>query len=251
MLTKNFLRLVRRQNQGFVVIRRHLHQPNQFRYAKTAPFYQYQGHFCTDSKENASKDGEEKKEQTENVQENTENIADEAEAVDPEINQYKERIEKLESELKQTKDRLMLEFADTENLRKRHLKEIKNTQQYAIQSFAKQLLDVSDNLKRALESITPPESEFRESNAESKPDAFSTLFEGVQMTQKDLEKVFEKNNLIEFGKIGETFDPNIHNAMFNLPANEEGDKGKIGQILKTGFKFGDRTLRHADVGVYN
>lgn len=161
-----------------------------------------------------------------------------------EENEDKIRIKTLEEELKDMKNNYLRELAETENIRKRNFKEVENVRNYSIQSFAKQLLEVGDNLKRAVESVPQDIIESKEVDPN-----LSSLFDGVKMTQKELEKVLQKNKVVEYGLVGEKFDPNLHNALFNME-DETKEKGTIGQVLKTGFKFGERVLRPADVGIF-
>lgn len=166
------------------------------------------------------------------------------ETVVVEENEDKIRIKTLEEELKDMKNNYLRELAETENIRKRNFKEVENVRNYSIQSFAKQLLEVGDNLKRAVESVPQDIIESKEVDPN-----LSSLFDGVKMTQKELEKVLQKNKVVEYGLVGEKFDPNLHNALFNME-DETKEKGTIGQVLKTGFKFGERVLRPADVGIF-
>jgi molecular chaperone GrpE len=101
-------------------------------------------------------------------------------------------------------------------------------------------LDVSDNLSRALESV--PEEE-KEKNA-----VLSNLYEGIQMTQAGLLKAFEKNGLICYGEVGDVFDPNKYEALFEYP-DPEKKAGSVGQVMKKGFMLNDRVVRLAEVGV--
>mmetsp|Transcript_20937 Transcript_20937/g.25402 ORF Transcript_20937/g.25402 Transcript_20937/m.25402 type:complete len:239 (+) Transcript_20937:175-891(+) len=120
--------------------------------------------------------------------------------------------ERYEAEMKESKDHLLRALAEVENTRQRSLRDVENARKYSIQSFAKQLLDVADNLNRAMESI--PEEKIKEENAD---ESLIALYQGVGMTQKELQKIFNANSISEFGEVGEKFDPNFHEAMFQAP----------------------------------
>lgn len=153
------------------------------------------------------------------------------------------REEQLEAEVKNLKDQLLRGLAEQENTRRIAQRDMESAKQFAIKSFAKSLLDVSDNLTRALESVPEDARADKDGNP-----VLANLYEGIQMTDKGLEKAFEMNGLIKYGKVGEKFDPNTHEALFEY---EDPDKeaGTIGQVMKSGFVLNKRVLRPAEVGV--
>jgi molecular chaperone GrpE len=152
-----------------------------------------------------------------------------------------DQIEELKTEKAQLKDRWMRALAETENVRTIAARDVKNSRQFAISSFAKSLLDVPDNLSRALESAE---------KAEDKSKDLEVLLQGVQMTDTLLTKAFESNQLIQYGAVGDEFDPNVHEALFNY-ADTTGqmEPGTVGQILKCGYSLNDRNIRICQVGV--
>eukprot|EP00924_Labyrinthula_sp_SR-Ha-C_P014381 augustus_masked-scaffold_20-processed-gene-4.12-mRNA-1 protein AED:0.16 eAED:0.16 QI:0/-1/0/1/-1/1/1/0/217 len=163
-------------------------------------------------------------------------IEDETQSNESEL---EEKIKELEKEVKESKNKILLGMADAENARKRHRDEIASTRKFAIQKFAKQLLDVSDNLSRALQFV--PEEKLQEN-----PD-LKNLFQGVDLTRKELIKVFENNKLVEYGTAGDEFDANLHQAVQNIKAEEGDGKTVIDQVYQTGFKLDDRVIRPAQV----
>ncbi len=139
------------------------------------------------------------------------------------------------------KDRVLRTLAEMENLRRRTEREVADARVYGIASFARDVLAVADNMHRALEAIGP---ELREA-ADPKVKA---LIEGVELTERELLKSLEKNGVKKFSPRGEKFDPNVHQAMYeiqdaNLPP------GSVGQVIQAGYMIGDRVLRPALVGV--
>ena len=147
----------------------------------------------------------------------------------------------LEREHAETKDRLLRALAEMENLRKRTDREIAESRLYSLTSFARDLLVVADNMRRALDAITP---ELR-SNAEGGVKAF---IEGVELTERELLKALEKNGVRQFTPQGEKFDPNVHQAMFEIP-DATVPAGSVVQVVQPGYMLGDRVLRPALVGV--
>ena len=151
-----------------------------------------------------------------------------------------EVIAKLNEENKQLKDKLMRTIADMENLRQRTKREKTDTAKYAVSKFAGDILGVSDNLHRAFEHV---EADKLEDNPDLK-----TLYEGVEMTERELEKVLERHGITRLSPEGERFDPNLHQAMFKIP-NPDVPEGTVLQVVQAGYVIGDRLLRSAMVGV--
>ena len=151
--------------------------------------------------------------------------------------------EKLENEVKELKDQLLRALAEADNTRRIAKRDVASARNFAVTSFAKSLLETSDNLTRAMEAV--PE-EYR-LDTENHP-VLATLYEGIQMTDSNLTKAFAKNGLIKFGEVGETFDPNKHEALFEYP-DPNLTPGSIGQVMKVGFTLNERVIRSAEVGV--
>lgn len=158
-------------------------------------------------------------------------------------NEQETKITQLESQIKDLKDNLLRSLAEQENTRRIAARDVANAKSYAISSFAKSLLDTSDNLTRALESVPPELRDDRDSHP-----VLANLYEGISMTDEGLNKAFAKNGLAKFGARGEKFDPNLHEALFEYP-DPECEAGNIGQVMKVGFMLNNRVLRPAEVGV--
>jgi molecular chaperone GrpE len=152
------------------------------------------------------------------------------------------KAEQLETEIKSLKDQLLRSLADQDNTRRIAQRDIEAARQFAIKSFAKSLLDVSDNLSRALEAVPKDEVE------QAKGTTLATLYEGIEMTERGLTKAFEMNGLVKFGAEGEPFDPNQHEALFEYP-DPSKTPGTVGQVMKAGFMLNKRVLRPAEVGI--
>ncbi|MCW2308793.1 nucleotide exchange factor GrpE [Rhodobium gokarnense] len=147
----------------------------------------------------------------------------------------------LSEENAKLKDQLLRTLAEMENLRKRTGKELRDARDYAASSFARDMLTVSDNLRRALDAVG---AEARE-GADA---AFSGLLEGVEMTERDMLKTLEKHGVKKLDPAGEKFDPNLHQAMFEVP-NPDVPSGTVVQVVQSGYVIGERVLRPAMVGV--
>ena len=139
------------------------------------------------------------------------------------------------------KDRLLRTLAEMENLRKRTEREVADSRLYSVAAFARDLLVVADNMRRALDAVTP---ELR-SNAQSGAKA---LIDGVELTERELLKALEKNGVRQFTPQGEKFDPNRHQAMFEIP-DATVPAGSVVQVVQPGYMIGERVLRPAMVGV--
>jgi molecular chaperone GrpE len=147
----------------------------------------------------------------------------------------------LEREHAEMKDRLLRTLAEMENLRKRTEREIADSRLYSVASFARDMLNVADNMRRALEAVP----------AELRADADASvkaLIEGVDLTERELQKALEKNGIRQFSPQGEKFDPNLHQAMFEVP-DPTVPAGSVVQVVQPGYMIGERMLRPALVGV--
>lgn len=147
----------------------------------------------------------------------------------------------LTAELGEAKDRLLRTLAEMENLRRRTEKEVKDARDYAVTAFARDLLTVADNFDRALSHVP---AELRESEASGG----KALVEGVELTGRELLKTLEKHGVKKLSPLGERFDPNLHQAMFEIP-NDAIPAGTVLQVMQDGFAIGGRVLRPALVGV--
>ncbi|MFN3855985.1 MAG: nucleotide exchange factor GrpE [Phreatobacter sp.] len=149
-------------------------------------------------------------------------------------------LEEARAEAAGMKDRLLRTLAEMENLRKRTEREVADARTYAISAFARDLLTVADNFRRAFESL-PKDS----LPAEGPVRAFA---DGVDLTERELLKILEKHGVRRIEPDGQKFDPNLHQAMFELP-NDQVPSGTVVQTVQAGYVIGERVLRPALVGV--
>ncbi|XP_045690047.1 grpE protein homolog 1, mitochondrial [Phyllostomus hastatus] len=148
---------------------------------------------------------------------------------------------KLEEQLKEATEKYKRALADTENLRQRTQKLVEEAKLYGIQAFCKDLLEVADILEKATQSV--PKEEISEDNPHLK-----NLYEGLVMTELQIQKVFTKHGLLRLDPVGAKFDPYEHEALFHAPA-EGQEPGTVALVNKVGYKLHGRTLRPALVGV--
>jgi molecular chaperone GrpE len=147
----------------------------------------------------------------------------------------------LAKEAADLKDRLLRTLAEMENLRRRTEKEVADAKTYAVSNFARDVLGVADNMERAMQAL---DDEIRE-----KADAgVKALLDGVELTERELIKVMEKHGIKRLEPKGEKFDPNFHQAMFEIP-DPNVPAGTVAQVVQPGYKIGERVLRPALVGV--
>lgn len=156
-------------------------------------------------------------------------------------NSLAEEKTRLEEKLKETTDKYKRALADTENLRQRSQKLVEEAKLFGIQSFCKDLLEVADVLEKATESV--PREEIKDQNPHLK-----NLYEGLIMTETQMQKVFKKHGLVKINPIGAKFDPYEHEALFHTPM-EGKEPGTVALVTKIGYKLHGRTLRPALVGV--
>mgnify|MGYP001556539454 CR=1 FL=1 len=144
------------------------------------------------------------------------------------------------AEAAQLKDQLLRAMAETENTRRRSQRDREDAQKYGISNFARDMLTVADNLRRALEAIPAAQLESDE--------ALKTLHDGVAATERQLEAALAKQQIERIWPEGERFDANMHQAMFEVP-NSGKPAGTVVQVMQAGYKIHDRLLRPALVGV--
>ena len=145
----------------------------------------------------------------------------------------------LQAEINELKDQLLRALAEVENVRKRGQIDRENAHKFAVSSFAKDLLQVADTMEQALSLFEPAALEGNE--------LLGKIVEGIRLTQQDLQKVFERYQIKRIYPMGEKFDPNFHQAMFEQP--EAGEPGMVVSVLQPGYVLHDRLLRPAMVGV--
>lgn len=151
-----------------------------------------------------------------------------------------QRIEELEAELAAAQDERLRALAEAENARRRAAKDRDDAAKYGAAGLARDLLNVADNLRRAIESVP---AERREGD-----EAFRSLVEGVEMVERELLQAFGKHAIRRVEAAGERFDHNLHQAVFEVPTAEH-PPGHVAQVLQIGYVMHDRLLRPAMVGV--
>ncbi|GFR04191.1 grpE protein homolog 1, mitochondrial [Trichonephila clavata] len=149
--------------------------------------------------------------------------------------------EKLLEDVKNLNDKYKRALADNENIRTRMRREINDAKQYGIQGFVKDLVEVADVLGKATESV--PKEALNSGSSHLK-----SLFEGLQMTEAQLLSVFKRHGVAQVNPIGEKFNPNLHEALFEQ-VDESKEPGTVGTVTKVGYKLHDRVVRPAMVGV--
>ena len=146
----------------------------------------------------------------------------------------------LEVKINELKDQLMRTLADSENLRKRTLKEVEQAKKYSHISFVRDLVSSVDNLKRALDSVPEDKSNLSE--------PIKNLILGLEIVEKEIVTTLEKNNIKQISPLGEKFDYNFHQAMFEIPTNDY-DPGLVVEVSQNGYLLYDRLVRPAMVGI--
>ncbi|PJG53960.1 nucleotide exchange factor GrpE [Bradyrhizobium forestalis] len=150
-------------------------------------------------------------------------------------------VETLQKEAAEARDRMLRTLAEMENLRKRTTKEVADARLYGITGFARDVLDIADNLQRALDAVPA------EARAAADPGLIS-LIEGVELTERSLLNALEKHGVKKFDPQGQKFDPNFQQAMFEVP-DASVPSGTVVQVVQAGYTIGERVLRPALVGV--
>src|SRR3954449_11777664 len=147
----------------------------------------------------------------------------------------------LAKEAADLKDRLLRTLAEMENLRRRTEREVADSRVYGVTNFARDILAVADNMERAMKAL---DDEIRE-----KADAgVKALLDGVELTERELIKVMEKHGVKKIEPQGQKFDPNLHQAMFEIP-DASVPAGTVVQVMQPGYTIGERVLRPVLVGV--
>lgn len=165
----------------------------------------------------------------------------ENEAVKEAVAGEPDALELLKAENTELRDRYLRLAAEMDNLRRRTEREVKDAKSYSVAGFARDMLAVSDNLRRAIDAI-PPE-------VRAAADAgLMTLIEGVEMTERSMLSALERHGVRKLEPVGQKFDPNFHQAMFEVP-NTEVPNNTVVQVVQAGFSIGERVLRPAMVGV--
>ncbi len=163
-----------------------------------------------------------------------------AAAADGTEGEAQETTSSADAEVAELKDKLLRALADAENTRRRANRELEETRRYAAAALAKDLLNVCDNLRRALESVP--------GDPEEQDEAVKTLITGIELVEKELLAAFEKHGVRKIEPLGEKFDHNFHQAMYEVE-NTGKPAGTVVELLQPGYLIHDRLLRPAMVAV--
>lgn len=144
-----------------------------------------------------------------------------------------------QTEIAELKDKLLRAVAETENMRRRADRERQDAAKYAVSNFARDVLAVADNLRRALDSVPEDQTD---------NEVIKTLVAGVELTENELKNAMERHGIRMVNPEGEKFDHNLHQAMFEVPNSGQPD-GTVVQVMQVGYTIHDRLLRPAMVGV--
>ena len=169
------------------------------------------------------------------------NEVDTNQGINEETHEEKTKDLSVEEKLEDAENRLLRTLAETENLRKRYEREKEDLSNYVISNFAKETLAILDNLQRALSSIKT--NDFKDTDENIK-----TFVEGIELTEKQIITIFEKFKIEKVKSLDSNFDPNFHQAMFEVES-EDKEPGTVVEVVQEGYKIGDRLLRPALVGV--
>jgi len=147
----------------------------------------------------------------------------------------------LEAEKDELRDKFLRLMADMENLRRRTEREVADARTYAVANFARDMLNVADNVRRGIETVS-------DETRASADDSFKSFLEGIELTERDLLKTLERHGVKKLDPMGQKFDPHVHQAMFEVP-NPDVPNNTVVQVVQAGFTIGERMLRPAMVGV--
>ena len=194
------------------------------------------------NKVSSNKDNKETNSLEEDVKIETETNTEAKKVDDNEIEgiSTEEIVENKNKEIQELKDQLLRSLAEGENLRKRTLKEIVDAKKYSHISFVRDLVSSVDNLQRALEAVPDDKSQLSE--------PIKNLVIGLEIVEKEILNTFEKHSLKQINPIGEKFDYNVHQAMFEVPTNQK-EPGYVVEVSQKGYLLHDRLVRPAMVGI--
>ena len=150
-------------------------------------------------------------------------------------------LDALRAENAELRDKYLRLAAEMDNLRRRTERDVKDAKSYSVAGFARDMLAVSDNLRRALDAIPADAREGGDAG-------LNALAEGVEMTERSMLAALERHGVRKLDPMGERFDPNFHQAIFEVP-NAEVASNTVVQVVQAGFVIGERVLRPAMVGV--
>lgn len=166
---------------------------------------------------------------------------EEASSPAPEAANENDPVAILEAQVADLRDRFLRAVAEGDNIRKRAERDLADARAYGITAFARDVLTVADNLARTIEHVSA------EARASADP-SLKALLDGVELTERDLQMILQKNGVKPISPMGEKFDPNFHQAMFEVP-DSGCPHGTVVQVVQPGYAIGDRVLRPAMVGV--
>ena len=152
-----------------------------------------------------------------------------------------EQVRILAAAVDELRDKFLRAVAETDNVRKRAERDVADARAYGITGFARDVLSVADNLARALGAVTPEQRAGAD-------ETLKALLEGVELTRREMQNVLMKHGVRELDPKGEKFDPNFHQAMYEVP-DPEVPAGTVVQVVQTGYAIGERVLRPAMVAV--
>ncbi|MCK0206806.1 nucleotide exchange factor GrpE [Starkeya koreensis] len=155
--------------------------------------------------------------------------------------QFAAEKERLEAEIASLKDKFLRAFAEADNVRRRAEREVADAKVYGITGFARDILNVADDFERALGAVD------EEASAKAEG-VLKTVLDGIDITARALTQTLSKHGVARIEAEGSKFDPNLHQAMFEVP-NAELPSGTVVQVIQPGYKIGERVLRPALVGV--
>jgi molecular chaperone GrpE len=185
----------------------------------------------------------EKPDQAEDWQNAIEDAPDEDIPLNDDAKDVDDTFEALLKERDQLKDQLLRALAETENMRRRTERETQSARKYGHTSFARDLVGAIDNLARAIEAAGASGSE-----AVAADEATQSLIKGIELSWTEILSVIEKHGITQINPVGEKFDYNQHQAMFELPTDEH-EPGMVVEVVQHGYMLHDRLLRPAMVGV--
>ena len=187
------------------------------------------------------------------------NPTDEDEIVEKEVNEQDEEHEEIDNQEDATeklnpdeeksllniqiadlKDQLLRTMAESENIRKRTLKEVEQAKKYSHISFVRDLVSSVDNLKRALDSVPEDKTDL--------PEPITNLILGLEIVEKEIVTTLERHNIKQISPLGDKFDYNFHQAMFEVPTNDI-EPGLIVEVSQNGYMLYERLVRPAMVGI--
>jgi molecular chaperone GrpE len=158
----------------------------------------------------------------------------------PELPSPEQELAELRAENEKLRDQLLRALADAENTRRRAQRDKEDTARFAVAGFARDLLTTADNLRRALDAVPQ--------DARQQDQALAALMDGVEVTERELLSVFERHGLTKVDPLGEKFDPNYHQAMYEVPGSGQ-IPGTVAHVMQPGYVLNGRLIRPAMVGV--